>query len=280
MTTTVPTASEGSKPFRFFDFPLELQRLILAKHYEEPWTMKIWEDFNRLLYRSTLSRSPLLVSRRFSLEAKLAIAESQGEMVDIEGYMFAGEGHMLDIKLARKCLGEDLFKNRQCWDAAITSITASSRRRLGVMGIREIKDRFTNLTKFTAKFVIFLDFGQSIVGAGLLSVLQGELNSQIAPMAYRACCRRGKLPKHELDLYGVTILFTTYTNIGNNWTEPSLIANDLAEQDLVLDFEFTGKVCRVIDRSLEQPLLDEETDIPVLALADAIKALQAHDAKF
>ncbi|KAK5079747.1 hypothetical protein LTR70_008820 [Exophiala xenobiotica] len=273
MTSTISTASEDSKPFRFFDLPLELQRQILAKHYKGPWTVRVWRDFDRLrlLYWSTLPRSPLLVSRRFSLEAKLAIAESQGEMVDMEGYMF-------DTKLA-ECLCEDIFKNRQCWDPAITSITANTGRSLGDMGIREIKDRFTNLTKFTARFVIDLDLGQSIVGAGLLSVLQGELDSQIAPMAHRACCRRGKLPKHQLDLCGVTILFSTCTKIGNNWVEPWLIENVFAEQDLVLDFEITEGGCGVTKKRLSQWDGHKQRWVLGTKLARAIEILQADDEK-
>lgn len=271
------TVSEHSKPFRFFDLPLELQRLILAKHYEEPWEM-VTGYKSRPYYKSGLSRNPLLVSHRFSREAKLAIAESEGHLFDAEGYMFVTEDSMFGNGFDRS-LCENLSEKHQCGDPAITDITVLIEAGLGDMGIRVIKDRFTNVTKFGFGNVVDLDFDESIVNVGLLAVLQGKMDSQIGSMARRAFWRSGLMPKHQPHLCGVTILFPTETNIGNIWSEPRFTENGLAEQEFFLDFELTGTKCRLVDKRLEGSIPSEEESIPALALADAIELLQAQDAE-
>lgn len=78
----IATQSDTDRPFRFLHLPLELQRNVLAKYYEEPWTVSShrsnYDDTNTHRYRFSLSNDLLLVSHRLYTEAKLAIAESRG----------------------------------------------------------------------------------------------------------------------------------------------------------------------------------------------------------
>jgi len=82
-----------SGPFRFLDLPLELQRNILAKTLEDPWSItasvRSWKHdpdapdhvttpILRYTSSHNLSINPLLVSHHFHQEAKLAMVESRG----------------------------------------------------------------------------------------------------------------------------------------------------------------------------------------------------------
>ncbi|KAK5958342.1 hypothetical protein OHC33_000184 [Knufia fluminis] len=76
-------AVDHDKPFRFLDLPLEIQRNIFSKYYEEPWEVrhkcKLYSQRGEPpLYSFSLSRNILLVNHHFHLEARLAIRESRG----------------------------------------------------------------------------------------------------------------------------------------------------------------------------------------------------------
>jgi len=226
--------------------------------------MSVWQSFGGPLYWSTLSRSPLLVSHRFSQEAKLAITKSRGSVFVTE---FA------------EYVTKDFFKETQCWDPAITTISVHNWSWLEDVDIREMKGRFTNLAKFNPWFVGRVILPKAITAAGLRSVLRGKLDTQIAAVTHRNCCWEEWVPEQGLDLYGTTIAFSTFTRVGHNWGEAGLVENGLADQNLLIDFEITKDGCRVIKRRLSQWDKDSQSWIPGMKLARAVEMLQAKDEK-
>ena len=78
-TSSLTTAPDThSRPFRFLHLPLELQRLVLRKCYEEPYRIyPVGVPGNKGHYRTSISIAPLLVSYHFHTEVVKAIRESK-----------------------------------------------------------------------------------------------------------------------------------------------------------------------------------------------------------
>jgi len=234
----MPTQSEGSKPFRFFDLPLELQGLILSKYYEEPWTMKLSSTapLRRPRYQSTLTQRPLLVSRRFSQESKLAVARSRHNELAISFLGFD------------KIIPEHALKYTEYWDPAISFVTTLDVDWHELTGIEKLKYRFPNLNAVQREECGFLS-SEVVTDVGLLSVIQGEADSQIAAGVCDELCITKRLRGQELDLCGVVIWFSTIALVGACWHDAKLLVETgLACECLIIDFELTGEGCRVSNK--------------------------------
>lgn len=157
-------------PFRFLDLPLEIQRMILAKYYEEPWWVQPhdkrrpprYRHLSRAGYRTSLSRNPLLVSHHFYHETRLAIRESRGNTFNDNA-----------TKIRR---GPAWF------DPAITQVDVDVNTQ---NSISAVKARFPNLEKVTlTRFPLYscIQTGDVFSDKDLGSILQGEHDNDIAEL--------------------------------------------------------------------------------------------------
>ncbi|KAK5944461.1 hypothetical protein PMZ80_003743 [Knufia obscura] len=166
-------------PFRFLDLPLEIQRMILAKYYEESWWIQKRNDPlptrhpSTSGFRTSLSCNPLLVSRHFQHEARLAIKESKSAHFD--------DNH---VKIPQE----------PAWfDAAITSIGSDLQKN----SISAFKARFPNLDTvvFPTSYPLysFNEADEAFRGKDLKLILRGEHDKDIAEWVRQKVVSVGRL---------------------------------------------------------------------------------------
>lgn len=155
---------DGDEPFRFLDLPLEIQRNVFSKYYEEPWEAKCRFGFNSNpgsthRYHFTLSSNVLLVCHHFHREVKLAISESRGNTYNTEHY--------------------GIVPGLPTWfDAAITTVISDlSRAR-----VSSFKKRFPNLeTIQTRDLNEYTDDTENVFkNKDLWAIVRGEYDQSMA----------------------------------------------------------------------------------------------------
>ncbi|KAK5079748.1 hypothetical protein LTR70_008819 [Exophiala xenobiotica] len=245
------------QPFRFLDLPLELQRLVLAKVYDEPPTITIQARPNSkhpapLHYVSTLLVAPLLVSSAFHHEAKLAMTESKGVTLNVGTW----------CRLPPKSPLDD-------------NIYAIQAPYYGGILLRTLVRRYQNLKKIELQGgpispTAVVDF---VTHAEPLSVLNGRLDGDIANEAKKTSIFSRITP---VELRDVTISCWIELDVTGEWWTPPR-DHDNVWVRLYIYFEMNNCGCRVVGKSLEaleQTPLQEYTQYEV-AIDRAVSRLEA-----
>ncbi|KAK5953086.1 hypothetical protein OHC33_005654 [Knufia fluminis] len=162
-------ASTNEQPFRFLSLPVELQRNVFTKLYEEPWFIRALRSdrvssYGELEYGSNLPRSPLFVSRHFYCEAVSAIEACRfGTFIDSD------------------CSSLDLTQGHW-FDDQITTVQTRTLVKLAAAG--RLRHKFHNLEKVEIRSRMGFDLGPRTLPAikafELPAILRGEANAMIA----------------------------------------------------------------------------------------------------
>lgn len=179
---------------RFLDLPLELQRFIFEKCFNEDWNVHTIrkscdssskpvttkngkhqspafcskEGENHIVFKFDVSLGLLLVNRHFSEEGKRAMALSK-----------RGTYHIYERLTNPEC-------TVTFWDPAVTNLDANESDHLKMPLIKSWKQRFPNLMRITAGKCICLDSpysGNFLTPRNLRDLLSDDRDDQVAALA-------------------------------------------------------------------------------------------------
>lgn len=227
----------NTKPFRFLDLPLELQQLVLTKHYEEQHHITIkplenWEEHKRG-YESTISINPLLVSHEFHQQVKDAIRMSRG----------------FTLRMSSQPIGIPTFLRQ-----AVTCIDIKdfdSRR------VKMLKTGFPNLERvkiraFGLHGTVGLEFRLLIESKTLFPVLQGKHDQEIGDKLQEAWDSASSIPKDPGFFGGVIVTTQCCVKIADPWLLEGcscVVKGDI----LCFCVEFEGPLCRLTGKTIRRP---------------------------
>lgn len=179
-----PMEPRSCQNFRFLDLPLEVQRLILGKFYEEQWVITGVLTYNkpRLLYELQFDYvSPLYVSRHFWHETRRAIRNSRS-------------GYYQGV-ISRNGAEVDFSRQSAIFDEAVTTIDVNPRR---LHTLPDLKRQFPNLETANLTGDLNVKFPETRIylnARTLLDILLGKVDSSIKAIA-RQDFNRGVVPTH------------------------------------------------------------------------------------
>ncbi|KAJ9664570.1 hypothetical protein H2198_000221 [Neophaeococcomyces mojaviensis] len=283
-------------PFRFLDLPVELQRHVFRKYFEDQWNVDalyithdrltgflasvqqdLWQslpsgkaDTNYVHYDFKPALSLFLVNRQIHHEAKHAMAHSRTGTYS---------GHL-------NTAGDDV---RTSWDKAITTINADYFGNLHYSWIRSWQQRFCNLKEVKAGTFLCIDSEDTYAffkSKPLKEILIGKHDVEAAKLAKMEFLKQILGGKEFAEcLVGLKITWTHFHELISFWEDPFFfngtedildlvgpLVEGLKELWVQIEFQIDENGCFISGKYLTSDIMHDSRSDRLDATMDVIMA--------